>query len=96
MVLTVLSYDVYRICKEIRPGIARPDLKFKYSEENRKGGALLAHVHLSGHFGGEVLFLLLDALALHEANNFTEPPRALAALAMYFSTVMELSLTNSC
>ena len=37
----------------------------------------------------------LTAVSL-AATNFTEPPRAFAALAIYFSTVMELSFTNSC
>ena len=33
---------------------------------------VLAHVHLSGDFGCEVLFLLLDALALCETDSVNE------------------------
>ena len=40
-----------------------------HPDRTASSGSLLAHVHLGSDFGGEVLFLLLDALALDEVDS---------------------------
>ena len=62
---------------------------------------LLAHVHLGGDLGGEVLLLLLDALTGHEANGLDELHGAAQLLGGVSDVLLTVPLkmsprTNSC